>query len=98
MVKAKVSKKSKGYPWFVKVRGSYLPRTREGWLTYIPFIILALMPVRLAYFTYLECQDNANAACYSQPTRLIVGRFVLYMVIYYGSLIALMTSLAKRKS
>jgi hypothetical protein len=24
--------------WFVKVRGSYLPASWQGWLTYIPFI------------------------------------------------------------
>ncbi len=23
--------------WFIKVRGSYLPNSWQGWLTYIPF-------------------------------------------------------------
>lgn len=25
-------------PWFKEVRGSYLPNSWQGWLTYIPFI------------------------------------------------------------
>lgn len=24
--------------WFIKVRGSYLPGSWQGWLTYIPFL------------------------------------------------------------
>ncbi len=24
--------------WFYKVRGSYLPATWQGWLTYVPFV------------------------------------------------------------
>lgn len=30
--------KKKTTPWFVKVRGSYLPSSWQGWLTYIPFV------------------------------------------------------------
>ncbi len=30
-------KKAKAKKWFVKVRGSYLPKSWQGWLTYIPF-------------------------------------------------------------
>lgn len=26
--------------WFKKIRGSYIPRTREGWLLYIPYTLL----------------------------------------------------------
>jgi len=32
---AKRTKKSK---WFIRVRGSYLPNSWQGWLTYIPFV------------------------------------------------------------
>lgn len=28
---------SKKKPWFIKKRGSYLPCSWQGWLTYIPF-------------------------------------------------------------
>lgn len=30
--------KAKKGAWFVKVRGSYLPASFMGWLTYIPYI------------------------------------------------------------
>jgi hypothetical protein len=30
--------KKKTDAWFVKTRGSYLPCSWQGWLTYIPFI------------------------------------------------------------
>lgn len=33
----KIPKPKKG-AWFVPVRGSYLPASPEGWLTYVPFI------------------------------------------------------------
>lgn len=29
---------SKKKPWFIKVRGSYLPNNLLGWLTYIPYL------------------------------------------------------------
>lgn len=38
MTKRKIPKLKKG-AWFYKVRGSYLPGTWQGWLTYIPFIV-----------------------------------------------------------
>ena len=30
-------KKKQSKKWFVRVRGSYLPNSWQGWLTYIPF-------------------------------------------------------------
>lgn len=30
-------KRKKTNPWFIKVRGSYLPNSWQGWLLYIPF-------------------------------------------------------------
>jgi hypothetical protein len=29
---------SKTKKWFIKVRGSYLPESWQGWLTYIPYL------------------------------------------------------------
>jgi hypothetical protein len=37
----KLPKLAKG-AWFYKVRGSYLPATWQGWLTYIPFTAFLL--------------------------------------------------------
>jgi hypothetical protein len=35
----KHTKKVKKQTWFVAVRGSYIPNSWQGWLTYVPFII-----------------------------------------------------------
>jgi hypothetical protein len=37
MLKNKLPKHRKG-AWFVSVRGSYLPISWQGWLTYLPFL------------------------------------------------------------
>jgi branched-subunit amino acid transport protein len=34
----KTTKLKKG-AWFIKIRGSYLPDSWQGWLTYVPFVI-----------------------------------------------------------
>lgn len=39
--RAQKSKAKKG-AWFYAVRGSYLPLSRSGWLTYIPYISVLL--------------------------------------------------------
>ena len=39
----KIPKVRKG-AWFAKVRGSYLPVSWQGWLTYIPFIAYIIWP------------------------------------------------------
>lgn len=44
MKKQKLPKLKKG-AWFYKVRGSYLPATKKGWLTYIPFVAYLLWPL-----------------------------------------------------
>jgi len=31
--------------WFYKVRGSYLPGSWQGWLTYIPFVAYLIWPL-----------------------------------------------------
>jgi hypothetical protein len=36
-MKKKMPKVKKG-AWFIKVRGSYLPRTWQAWVSYIPFV------------------------------------------------------------
>ncbi len=36
--------------WFKKVRGSYLPDSWQGWLTYVPFIGYLVISVFVAYY------------------------------------------------
>lgn len=38
-MKKHANRKSKNDTWFIKTRGSYLPVSLMGWLTYVPFIL-----------------------------------------------------------
>ena len=42
MVMVKNKSKHKKNVWFKEVRGSYLPVSKAGWLTYIPFLAYLL--------------------------------------------------------
>ena len=42
-----VPKHKKG-AWFVPVRGSYLPVSWQGWLTYVPFIAYLIFSMQVA--------------------------------------------------
>ena len=35
--------------WFVKVRGSYLPCSWQGWLIYVPFVLFLVATMVLAF-------------------------------------------------
>ena len=41
--------KVKSKKWFIKVRGSYLPNSWQGWLTYIPYSIYMLGVIAYVY-------------------------------------------------
>lgn len=52
----KTPKPRKG-AWFVKVRGSYLPASWQGWLTYIPyvsFLVASMIYVNQTASTLIE--------------------------------------------
>ena len=40
-------KKARKQKWFKQVRGSYLPNTWQGWLTYIPYTAYLIGPLLL---------------------------------------------------
>lgn len=42
-------KKQKKAKWFVSIRGSYLPNSGAGWLTYIPFLAFLIAVPILAF-------------------------------------------------
>lgn len=52
----KMPKPKKG-AWFIKVRGSYLPCSWQGWLTYIPFLIFLLTVLVAAVRTQHSVSD-----------------------------------------
>lgn len=44
----KLPKHKKG-AWFVRVRGSYIPVSGKGWLTYIPYLAYLIYTVIVAF-------------------------------------------------
>ncbi len=58
MVKKKQVKvnKKKQNVWFKKIRGSYLPASTTGWLTYVPFIAY------LCFAYTIGVKDTGSAA------------------------------------
>ncbi len=42
-------KKKKAGAWFIRVRGSYLPSSLQGWLTYIPFTAYLVFSMIIAW-------------------------------------------------
>ena len=49
----KTKNKSKN-KWFIKVRGSYLPASSQGWLTYIPFVTYLVLTL---LYTHHFCSN-----------------------------------------
>jgi hypothetical protein len=72
MSKAKHTKKAKKNAWFIKTRGSYLPHSRAGWLTYIPYI---------AYLDFTAVVAYQNASSLSTGALIIVPNWVAATVI-----------------
>lgn len=52
-----MSKKTKSKEWFIRVRGSYLPSSWQGWLLYIPFTIFLLTVLIAAIRTQHSVSD-----------------------------------------
>lgn len=86
-------------PWFVYVRGSYLPSSWQGWLTYVPFVLLLLLPLKTIHNAWQDCQNGGTSAFCANDTDLVVlVRIIAAAAIYYTFVVCAMTILAKRKS
>jgi hypothetical protein len=59
-----MAKKSKKQKWFVPVRGSYLPNSWQGWLTYLPFTAYLLFTL---YFGWMDADSAAKAVLFVVP-------------------------------
>jgi hypothetical protein len=64
--------KAKKAAWFVKVRGSYLPRAWQGWVSYIPFVAFLVwaqialedsaLSTSIAVLIYFSCLISSGLA------------------------------------
>ncbi len=92
----KQTKKPRKGAWFVRVRGSYLPVSWQGWLLYVPFtylIISGLFP----FYMILVAADLSDE---SLRGSLLMGLLLVFIlsVPYFVALVVLMTWIARRKS
>jgi hypothetical protein len=68
----KKSKKSKSSSWFISVRGSYLPNSWEGALTYIPFI---------GYIVFITLEILNHNGTFKYKTLLIVSQWIFTAMV-----------------
>lgn len=72
-------KKSKNGKLFIKIRGSYLPCSFYGWLSYIPFVTyLILVPILTINYS-----DNLVLACLITIPNWAIATIIM---TYYASL------------
>lgn len=94
MKRNKIPKARKG-AWFVSVRNSYLPVSWQGWLTYIPYILLIMLGMVNMFWPIVDCMK------YECSTRMTATIFLSGFVIavpYFVALVVAMQWIAKRKS
>lgn len=70
--KKRTSRKPSARPWFIRVRGSYLPNAWQGWLTYIPFI---------AYLVAVMVTLSDQATSWLMKLMMITVQFVAAAVV-----------------
>lgn len=82
--------------WFVEVRGSYIPASRKGWLTYIPYIFFIIVGFGAVFNSLLSCFTTYNCGGSTVITILLYD--IMILIPYYVALIVIMHWIAKRKS
>jgi len=64
------SSKTKKQAWFIPVRGSYLPNSWQGWLTYLPFTAYLIFSL---FIGWTETSSRAVAILYIVPNWVAVA-------------------------
>lgn len=95
MKKNKLPKARKG-AWFVSVRGSFLPVSWQGWLTYVPYVILIIASFGIVFSAVFSCITTYGC---SQSTLISMSFFNLMLLLpFLVALVVIMHWIAKRKS
>lgn len=74
-------KKKQKNTWFVAVRGSYLPNSKQGWLTYIPYIGYCLL---VPYIAFTE-GDSIAYQLFVTISNWLLATFVLTVIAQRNS-------------
>lgn len=67
-----MAKKKSKNAWFISVRGSYLPNSWQGWLTYIPYS---------AYVIGIMVYALSNSADWLHAVPVIVPNWIVALVV-----------------
>lgn len=91
----KLPKGRKG-AWFVKLRGSYIPCSWQGWLTYIPYVTLVVLgfyPLAINVQTMVQIEDMSLSF---KLTSLLWA--LIWVLPFEVALVAIMHWFAKQRS
>ncbi len=75
-MKKRRKQKAKKGAWFIKIRGSYLPCSGNGWLTYIPFTAYLIFSM---YFGYTQTDSLTMAILVIVPNWLASSAVMTYI-------------------
>ncbi len=67
--------------WFYKVRGSYLPGTRQAWLLYIPYVTFLVLVFVYAMYT----QDSVGGALSTISAPWVIAAVVMTWIAAHKS-------------
>lgn len=81
MAQSKKSTKTKRGVWFVKKRGSYIPVSLTGWLTYIPFFFFLL----LSLLAVLQNTNNTFGALFDVFPYWVSAAVIMHWLASYKS-------------
>ena len=84
--------------WFIAVRGSYLPSSRQGWLTYIPFIVLVATGILCFVLPIIASMQCTGEQVCTSLTLGEAARSLLYVMTYEFVIVGFMHHFAKSKS
>jgi hypothetical protein len=78
--KKKLSKHQKNV-WFTHVRGSYLPASWQGWLTYVPYVAYLIFTITIGW---RDIHSRAVAVLYVVPN-WIAATGLMTWIAYHKS-------------
>jgi hypothetical protein len=93
--KNKLPKARKG-AWFVSTRGSYIPVSWQGWLLYIPYILLIALSFFTLFNSVVLCATTYECGAKTTISMAIFNTILL--TPFLVALVVIMHWIAKRKS
>lgn len=77
--------------WFVRIRGSYLPVTWQGYVSYVPYVWLIVLKMQ-------DLQDFIESCADTGCRATSVSHQTISTVLYFVGLVAIMNWFARKHS